>query len=104
MAAVLSDAHGIFAWGWNHPGPEGFGTHAEEHAINRANPRRLRGATVTVAGFRHGAHLSRTRRYVYARPCAERCWDLLLKLGVTRVQFIVNDGQWIEERLRVGVE
>lgn len=87
MAAILSDKVGIFSWGWNNPGPEGFGTHAEEHAINRANRKRLKGATITVAGFRD-------RTIVFARPCEERCLPLLKRLGIKEVEFLDKGANW----------
>jgi len=70
MSAVLSDKHGrVLAWG----GMAGT-RHAEEHALSRANPRRVAGSTVTVAGRR-----AKSRNLVHARPCesqarnASRC-------------------------------
>lgn len=99
MAAVLADGHGIFAWGWNHAGPDGFGTHAEEHALHRANRRRVPGCTAYVAGLRSGAQRSRTRRFVLSRPCADRCLPLLAARGVRRVEFVTSNGSWIVTRL-----
>ena len=99
MAAVLTDRHGVISWGWNHPGPEGFGTHAEEHALNRANRRRVPGSTITVAGLRRGAARSKARRYVLSRPCEARCLPLLRKAGVRTVEFIRADGMWAVFRL-----
>lgn len=65
VSAVICDDHGIFAWGWNHVG-SGFGQHAEMHALCRANPRRLLGASIFVAAkrFRNG-------KIVLARPCVD---------------------------------
>ena len=100
MAAVLSDRHGIFAWGWNHAGPDGMGMHAEEHAVSRANRGRLHGATITVAGFRSGAQRSRRRRFVVSAPCEERCRPLLVAAGVCTVEFVRADGSWATFRLR----
>jgi hypothetical protein len=95
MAAVCSDRYGIFSWGWNSAGPSGLGTHAEEHAVQRANRRRLQGCTVTVAGFR-----SETRsRFVLSCPCSERCWPLLKRVGVKTIEFIHPDGHWTFYRL-----
>lgn len=94
VACVLVDPAGrIFAWGWNHAGPDGFGTHAEEYAINRSNLRRLAGARAVVAGMRGG------RRYVTARPCGSRCWPLLASFGVATVEYTVLGGGWREERV-----
>jgi len=44
VAAVLWDQYGIFSWGWNSAGPDGFGQCAEIHAISRANKARLAGS------------------------------------------------------------
>jgi hypothetical protein len=79
MSAVISDRHGIFAWGWNHAGADGFGEHAECCAIRRANPTRLRGASITVAGRR-----VRTGRPVVSLPCMD-CMDAILKCGISTV-------------------
>ena len=100
MAAVLSDAHGVFAWGWNHAGPDGLGMHAEEHALHRANRQRLRGATIYVAGLCPGAQKSRRRRFVVSAPCEARCLPLLRATGIQSVQFVRADGSWASFRLR----
>jgi len=96
VAAVCSDSHGIFAWGWNSSGRDGNGQHAEEHAISRANRKRLKGCVVTVAGLRHRkSGIS----YVFACPCKERCWPLLQRVGVKTIEFIHPDGHWTFYRL-----
>lgn len=100
MAAVLSDGHGVFAWGWNSPGPTGFGMHAEEHALSRANSRRVRGATITVAGLRYGAHASRRRRFVVSAPCQDRCLPQLRKARIEAVEFVRADGTWATFKVR----
>lgn len=88
MAAVLSDPDGrIFAWGWNHPGPDSLGMHAEEMALSRANRTRVRGATITVAGFRR-------RNLVKSRPCLEKCFPRIVKAGVARVEYHTKEGVW----------
>lgn len=80
MAAVLSDKYGIFAWGWNHLGNTGYGTHAEEHAISRANRNRLKGATITVYGIRR-------KTPVFSRPCEQVCMPIIEKVGIKEIQF-----------------
>lgn len=87
MAAVISDDEGIFAIGWNSPGEDGLGLHAEEHAISRANRRRLKGARITVAGFR------RTSK-VKSRPCLEKCFPRIVKVGITEIDYHAKDGRW----------
>lgn len=73
VAAVISDSHGIFAWGWNNIGFDGFGMHAEAHAIHRANRARLRNAVITVAG--------RRGKWLNSKPC-EACQALIDKWGL----------------------
>src|SRR5689334_8953855 len=64
VGAAIADKHGIFSWGWNSSGPDGYGQCAEQHAIARANRRRLTGATIYVAGVRR-----RNGRFVTSKPC-----------------------------------
>jgi pyrimidine deaminase RibD-like protein len=90
MAAVLTDRNGrIFSWGWN----SGY-RHAEEMAIARANPKRLAGATITVAGRR-----MKNGNSVYAKPCANRCATLIRTRGIRKLDFRAFDA-WIQESLR----
>ena len=65
VAALLVDDMGVFAWGWNHMGPDGMGQHAEAHCLSRANQSRIVGATMYVAARR-----KRNRKTITARPCA----------------------------------
>lgn len=98
VAAVLHDRHGIFSWGWNHcvvDGAKGSGMHAEAHAIRRANPKRLRGATLTVAGRRR-----KSGNWVYARPCTESCLEFAKRVGIQRIQYTTKSGGWEEVDLR----
>ncbi len=92
MAAVLSDNHGIFAWGWNHGIVDGEitgeGKHAEAHAISRANRRRLRGATLTVAG-----RYSKNNNHLLSRPCP-KCLALAMKYGIKTIEYLTKDGSW----------
>ncbi len=90
MAAVLSDSRGIFAWGWNHLGVDGeSGIHAEQHAIMRANPKRLKGARLTVIGkHRHN------KNFVYARPCEEICMALAKKQDIGIIEYLTKSGTW----------
>lgn len=85
VAAVVSDAHGILSWGWNNPGEDGLGQHAEAHAIQRANRKRLRGATITVAGFRR-----RNKKAVQNLPC-EACAAMIQRAGIARVEYLDKD-------------
>lgn len=87
VAAVLADKWGIFAWGHNHAGRNGYGEHAEVHCINRSNPHRLHGATMYVAARRR-----RNNRIVTARPC-EACQRAIW--GVGRVTWRDRNGVWI---------
>lgn len=85
VAAVLVDDWGVFSWGWNSMGPDGLGQHAEEHAISRANRKRLEGATIYIASQR-----KRNKRPVCSRPC-ETCQPILKGIGVV---FRDGDGNW----------
>jgi deoxycytidylate deaminase len=86
VAAVLQDRFGVFAWGWNSSGPTGYGQHAEAHAISRANPHRLMGATLWVAARRR-----RNGRTVTARPC-EECQRIIHEVG--RIIYRDGNGIW----------
>lgn len=86
-AAIEADGH-IISWGWNSPGFDGYGLHAEAHAIMRANRKRLRGATIYVASIRR-----RNLRLVTSKPCAA-CQKLIDKWDL-RVVWRNNNGEWI---------
>lgn len=88
MAAVIHDAHGIFAWGWNNVGMDGLGEHAECCAIRRANRSRLRGAHVTVAGVR-----KKSQRDVISLPCMD-CMAALTSSRVRAVTYHDKHGRW----------
>jgi tRNA(Arg) A34 adenosine deaminase TadA len=90
VAAVIVDAKGIVAYGWNHIGPTGFGAHAEREAIRRANKKRLEGARIYVAATRN-----RTRRPVLARPCVA-CLPLMRKYGL-EIVYRNQEGRWVVE-------
>lgn len=93
MAAVLTDTNSrIFAWGWNH----GY-VHAEEHALSRANPGRLYGAKITLAGCRAKSH-----NFVTARPCmreGKMCYEQIRSRGIRRIEYLSKEGIWITELL-----
>jgi len=84
VAAVIFDKHGVFAWGWNSAGPDGFGEHAEAHAIRRSNKSRLEGASIAIAGRR-----KRNGAVVVSFPCAD-CANRVTKRGIRFV--------WIESK------
>lgn len=86
VAAVISDARGVFAWGWNSSGPDGMGQHAEAHAIARANPARLAGSTIYVAARRR-----KSGRCVLACPCPQ-CMPLVAACAF--VTWRNKDGSW----------
>jgi pyrimidine deaminase RibD-like protein len=88
VAAVLADGYGIFCWGWNNPG-EGFGQHAEAHAIMRANKRRLRWATIYVASER-----ARNDKAIMSKPCVE-CQKLVSKWDL-EVVYRNGKGEWVD--------
>lgn len=87
VGAVIMDRQGrIVSWGWNSPG-NGYGFCAEEHAVVRANTKRLRGATIYVAGER-----KRNRRFVLSKPC-ERCQQILNAFDL-RAFWRDKNGEW----------
>jgi deoxycytidylate deaminase len=77
VGAAISDCRGIFAWGWNHAGPDGLGLCAERMALQRANRSRLSGATLTVVALRRGKEIT-------SAPCA-CCERAIVAAGVPRV-------------------
>jgi len=88
VAAVLTDRHGIFSWGWNHAGFNGLGQHAEAHCLSRANKGRVRGAILYVAAVR-----KRNNRILNARPCSA-CQALIKKVGA--IIYRDGNGSWRE--------
>jgi tRNA(Arg) A34 adenosine deaminase TadA len=92
VASVIADRHGIFSWGWNHAGSDGYGEHAEAAAFRRANKERLEWATLYVAARR-----SRTKA-ITARPCGG-CQVLIKKWGIRTVWYRDETGWHKEEWL-----
>jgi pyrimidine deaminase RibD-like protein len=89
VAAVVVDWNGrVMSWGWNNSGRDGYGEHAEAAAIRRANPWRLKGATIYVAGKRS--------KPVMSRPCKD-CLKLLAGYGISRAAYTIGHGDWFEE-------
>ena len=87
VAAVLSDARGVYAWGINHAGSDGFGEHAEVHCLKRANHKRVGKSVMWVAARRR-----RSKSVVTAKPCAA-CWPLVK--GCRYVVYRDKMGLWI---------
>ena len=80
VGAVLTDRRGrVIAWGWNHAGPDGLGQCAERHALARANPARVRGATIHVRVW-NGVNET------VSAPC-RRCHEALAEAGVRLVEY-----------------
>jgi len=93
-AAVIADKQGVFSWGWNSSGPTGLGQHAEAHAISRANPKRLAGATIYVAARRR-----KSGSALNSRPC-DACQNIIK--GCSQVVYRTPFGgtlSWIWEPL-----
>lgn len=86
VAAVIADKHGIFAWGQNCSGPDGYGMHAEHHAWLRANKKRLSRATMYVASRR-----KKSGSTVIAKPCLQ-CQQIISKVG--KVIYRDKDETW----------
>ena len=90
---MLTDHRGRhFEWGWNHAGC-GLGEHAEQHALRRANPARVSGATITVYGRRRASG-----HPVLSWPCAE-CLAALVRAGVANVAYF-DKRRWRHRGLR----
>jgi len=86
VGAVIADKHGsVIAYGWNHVG-DGYGCHAEEHAIQRASWADLRGTRIYVAGWR-----PRSNSYVPARPC-DHCMQWIRSHGIATVFYRDKNG------------
>lgn len=91
VGSAIADSKGrVISWGWNGPGSDGFGEHAEASAIRRANKRRLAGSTIYVAGRRH--------KPIFSRPCYN-CEKLIKAWGIARVVYTDGLG-WREEDVR----
>ena len=88
VSAVLSDASGIYSWGWNFQGLDGLGCHAEIHAIMRANRKRLNGSTITIAGRRR-----KSGNAVCSLPCME-CMSAIVRNHIHRIEYRDKNGDW----------
>lgn len=101
MGAVLADKYGIFSWGWNYTriwdtaSQHENGMHAEVHAIERANPKRLKGATIYVAGRR-----TSSGNIVESKPC-ENCMAWIQAVRIDRIVYL-DKTEW--RTLRVDSE
>ena len=89
-AAIVDSTGRIISWGWNSMGPDGYGLHAEHHAIQRANKRRLAGATIFIASVRN-----RNNKVVISKPCPD-CQRLIAKWKL-QACWRSNMGDWIHE-------
>ena len=87
VGAVIADRHGIFSWAWNHVG-DGRGLHAEQFAIQRANPKRLNGSSIYVAGQRR-----RNGRIVLAMPCKDCLYSIYMH-DIKRIYWRDPSGGW----------
>lgn len=85
-AAVIAFQDEIFAWGWNSCGPDGLGQCAEAHALSRANPSRLKHATIYIAAQRQ-----HNGKKISCPPC-ERCQRLVKKCE--KVIYRDSGGMW----------
>lgn len=92
VGACVEDREGrIIAWGWNSSGQDGFGLHAEAHAILRANRHRLRGAAIYVASRRR-----RSGNSVTSKPCLG-CQILIKGAGLAQVLWRDKNKIWHKE-------
>ena len=94
VGAVITDKSGrtMLQGGWNNAG-NGRGMCAEHHAIRRSNPRRLRGATLTITSRRKN-----NGHPVFCQPC-EDCFNLAKKHGIEIVEHTDENGEWVVFRL-----
>lgn len=90
VASVIADDWGIHSWGWNNSGRDGYGQHAEDYAIERANKNRIPDSIIYVAARR-----LRNQRIVTARPC-EDCERLIRSQGLYRVIYRDSNGVWCD--------
>lgn len=88
VGAVLVDSFGIFGWGWNHMGADGFGEHAEVNCLKRSNYHRQSGATLFVASVRR-----RTQKSVISKPCP-KCQGWIESRGLRAVWWRDATGLW----------
>ena len=70
----------------------GNGEHAEEAAFRRANKKRLRGATLTIAGIRR--RKGKFEKCVYVKPCDDKCLSLAKKHGIRTVEYTTKTTHW----------
>lgn len=63
--------------------------HAEAHAVSRANPNRIRGSSLTVAGKKQ-----KNGSWVLSKPCERKCLSMIQNLGISEVEFITPSGDW----------
>lgn len=90
VSAVLADSWGVFGWGWNSSGRDGYGEHAEAACLRRANRSRMPASTLYVAARR-----KRNGRTISARPCSD-CASLIASYKVGQVVWRDKDGLWYE--------
>lgn len=88
VGAVLVDKKGIFSWGWNNMGSDGMGCCAEQHAISRANPKRLSGASIYI----YGTH-RKTGNPVPAAPC-DSCITAIYRANLRLIMWNNKDWGW----------
>jgi len=88
VGAAIEDDDGIFGWGWNHMGNDGFGEHAEVNAIKRSNRNRLANAVLYVASQR-----ARNQKAITSKPCP-KCQGWIESSGIKYVWWRGGDGLW----------
>lgn len=90
VGCCIVDSRGrVVGWGWNGMGSDGYGIHAERHALSRTNKDRLGRATMYVAGVR-----ARTGKIVGSRPCSA-CQGAIVAAGVGWVLYRDGKGDWV---------
>ena len=82
VGAVIRDKKGrLVEVGWNHAGSDGYGEHAEVHAIKRASKHQssLNGMTIEVVAWRG-------MKRITSKPC-DACWKWIVKSGISSAKF-----------------
>lgn len=91
VGAVIYDSYGVFAWGWNSSGPDGYGLCAERMAIRRASRTRLPGSTILVLSIRRA-------KQICSLPCPV-CGAVIKSAGIAKVVCANTNGEWLTYRI-----
>jgi deoxycytidylate deaminase len=90
-AVIVSQDGKLLSYGWNHVG-DGYGCHAEVHAMTRAPWRMLKNSTIYVAGFRPGKSATGKGNYVNSKPCVN-C-QAMIDSAMIETVIVYNRNVW----------